>query len=436
MKSNRNAPCPQEQLFYYKEVLMIKRKVTLYCLFFFIALSCSGETVSHAMSLKEAMDIAVAQHRQTAISRALLEGAEGDLLEEGSYAYNPELSLEPQRRVLRDKAGRYNDIYITLSQGIETAGKQGFRRKAAEQRARLAEYQGLGAEKQLRINAGSAYVELVIARMKYHVREQQFAIARTLLQAVKKQRDAGDVTSLQVNLIQSSLANALSLRSNEERALFRAESDFKVALSLSPSENLSPAMELPPLSTDWEPDIVSEEVVKNHPDFKVAETQERVFTEEANLASAKKIPDVTLSFMVADEVGDKLYKLGLSVPIPLFNTHSGAYKAAVAREREARLRKELLQSTLESKLYAALQRHTAAMKALKEYQEDNLKDAVANAELARKAYEAGELELIEAIVHINQSLDAELTGIEILHQAWLARIDLSARLAHPEYILY
>ena len=417
--------------------MSIKRKILFFssCFSLFLV-TLGGVTKSDAMSLKEAMDIAVAQHQQTKISKALIENAQGNLLEEGSYAYNPEISLEPQRRVLRDGAGRYNDMYITLSQGIETAGKQGFRKRAAEQRVKEVEYQSLGAEKQLQINASSAYVELVIERKKVEVRKQQFTIAQTLLHAVEKQRDAGDVTNLQVNLMRSSLANALSLRSNEESALFRAESNFSIALSLKDTDELSEDMTLPPLSTDWKPPVSFKEIILNHPDYKVAETREKALTEDANLASAKKIPDVTLSFMAADETGDKLYKVGLSIPIPLFNTHSGAYKAAVAKEREAQLKKELLQSSLENQLHAALQRHAMAMKSLQQYQEGNLKDAASNAKLAQKAYEAGELELFEAVVHINQSLDAQLTGIEILHQAWLARIDLAARLAHPEYILY
>ena len=417
--------------------MSIKRKILFFssCFSLFLV-TLGGVTKSDAMSLKEAMDIAVAQHQQTKISKALIENAQGNLLEEGSYAYNPEISLEPQRRVLRDGAGRYNDMYITLSQGIETAGKQGFRKRAAEQRVKEVEYQSLGAEKQLQINASSAYVELVIERKKVEVRKQQFTIAQTLLHAVEKQRDAGDVTNLQVNLMRSSLANALSLRSNEESALFRAESNFSIALSLKDTDELSEDMTLPPLSTDWKPPVSFKEIILNHPDYKVAETREKALTEDANLASAKKIPDVTLSFMAADETGDKLYKVGLSIPIPLFNTHSGAYKAAVAKEREAQLKKELLQSSLENQLHAALQRHAMAMKSLQQYQEGNLKDAASNAKLAQKAYEAGELELFEAVVHINQSLDAQLTGIEVLHQAWLARIDLAARLAHPEYILY
>jgi hypothetical protein len=60
-----------------------------------------------------------------------IESARGNLTEQSSYAYNPELSLEPQRRRLNG-GGTSNDYYITLSQGIELGGKQGLREQSAQ----------------------------------------------------------------------------------------------------------------------------------------------------------------------------------------------------------------------------------------------------------------------------------------------------------------
>ena len=55
---------------------------------------------ANAVTLKAAMDAAVEQHPMLTISKMQIDGAQGELQEQGSYAYNPELSVEPQRRRL------------------------------------------------------------------------------------------------------------------------------------------------------------------------------------------------------------------------------------------------------------------------------------------------------------------------------------------------
>jgi len=39
------------------------------------------------------------------------------------------------------------------------------------------------------------------------------------------------------------------------------------------------------------------------------------------------------------------------------------------------------------------------------------------------------------VVHINQGLSAQITALEMVKQAWMARIRLAEVLGHPEYIL-
>jgi len=39
------------------------------------------------------------------------------------------------------------------------------------------------------------------------------------------------------------------------------------------------------------------------------------------------------------------------------------------------------------------------------------------------------------VIHSRQGLEAQITALDIMQQAWLARIRLAEVLGHPEYIL-
>jgi hypothetical protein len=64
------------------------------------------------------MDRATKLHPELQISELNIEAARDQLIEQSAYAYNPELSLELQRRRLNGGEA-VNDYYIGLSQGIE-----------------------------------------------------------------------------------------------------------------------------------------------------------------------------------------------------------------------------------------------------------------------------------------------------------------------------
>lgn len=81
-------------------------------------LLCMPAWLAEATTLKEAMDRAGTLHPELKISELNIEAARGQLMEQSAYAYNPELSLEPQRRRLNGGEA-VNDYYIGLSQGIE-----------------------------------------------------------------------------------------------------------------------------------------------------------------------------------------------------------------------------------------------------------------------------------------------------------------------------
>ena len=140
--------------------------------------------------------------------------------------------------------------------------------------------------------------------------------------------------------------------------------------------------------------------------------------------------------MSGREDGEQLYLLGISIPIPLWNSHNGAYKAAVSEAERMLTKVEWTESQLRLELQATIYNHADAMRNLATaYKAEARLSAFDNIKLAKIAFKAGELGLEELVFHISQGLNAQLTTLDIMKQGWLARIRLAEVLGHPEYIL-
>jgi len=399
-------------------------------------LLCIHPFHAHAASLQEAMAAAAKQHPLLQMAEQQMDVAKGNLDEQGAYAYNPELALEPQRRRLNN-GGTSNDYYITLSQGVETGGKRGFREQSAQAELNAAKQSREATRQQLMIEAARAYVARYFAGKTFELRKQQSDMLKQVSHAVDKKLALGESSQLDANLAQSAFASALNATVAARQALTQTRQRYLIALGKAQVAGTISELLLPNLDTTWQPQADAYEVaLQSRPDLAVLRAKQTQFDAQADLASAARIPDVTFSAMSGREAGEQLFKLGISMPLPVLNSHRGAYRAALAEKERVSTGLKWSEQQLRYALQSALDNHANAMAALsgmiKTDMQQHAKDTIF---LAQKAYDAGELDLEELVVHIRQGLDARMTALDIIKQGWVARIRLAEVLGHPEYIL-
>jgi len=406
---------------------------------FFITgmLLCIHPIYAHADSLQEAMETAANQHPILQMAEQQVAIAKANLTEQSAYAYNPELSLEPQRRRL-NAGGSANDYYITLSQGIETAGKQGFREQSAQAALKAMNQNKNNTRQQLMIAAARAYVALAMAEQAFDLRDQQSRMLKRVYHAVALQLKLGQSSQLDANLAQSAFSSALNATTVARQTLTQSKQAYLIALGNVNTAAINPVKHtLPPLQTNWQPIGDAYKIaLQSRPDISALRSKLEQSNAQANLASATRMPDVTISAMTGREAGENLIKLGFTIPIPVFNSHKGAYHAALAEQERVSSGLDWSTQQLRYAVQSAIDNHSNAMQALAgiitSHMQQSAKDTIS---LAQKAYDAGELDLEELVVHIRQGLDARMTALEIIQQGWLSRIRLAEMLAHPEYIL-
>ncbi len=385
-----------------------------------------------AITLRDAMALAAKHHPMLNMAEQRVASARGNLTEQSAYSYNPELSLEPQRRRLRD-GGRSSDYYITLSQGIELGGKRALRTRAARAGVAINRWQQQATRQQLQIAVARAFVTVRITQQQRALRLRQRDMLRTLRDAIARKLELGQSNRLQLNLAESTLATAESAVTAAQSAFARSMEAYRRALG---NATAPPPDALPALAPDWQPPADAEEIaLASRPDLSALRAREQQAAARSELAKANRIPDLTISAMTGREAGDRLVKLGVAVPFPLLNSHTGAFRAAEAEQRRAETELAWFKQQLRYALQSARDNHRNAMAALRRMRASDMRQtAKETIDLARKAYDAGELDLEELVVHIRQGLDTQITALDVIRQAWLARIRLAEVMGHPEYI--
>jgi outer membrane protein TolC len=398
-------------------------------------LLCIHPFYANAVTLKAAMDAAVEQHPMLTISKMQIDGAEGKLKEHSSYAYNPELSVEPQRRRLNG-GGSSNDYSITLSQGIELGGKQRYRELSAQAALQATKLESDVQYQQIIFNVARAFVELNFSRRELLWRNQQAVTLFQMLKAISRQMELGEANQLDVNLSQASLTQAINAEAQAKQ--LHAMNVFRYVMAIGSADEIKDIQaELPKLLVNWQPLSDPVEIaMSSRPEITAKRQRMDQHSALADLARARQIPDITVGFTAGRESGDQLYSLGFTMPLPVFNDHSGAYRSALSQASVQKTELEWFEQRVKFEVKEALYNHTTAMSALlalkrvegKSLSQDNIN-------LAKMAFDAGELNIEELVVHINQILESRINSAAVIKQGWLARIRLAEVLGHPEYIL-
>jgi outer membrane protein TolC len=400
-------------------------------------LCCIHPLHAQAETLQQAMEHAVKQHPMLQMAEQGIAAARGNLTEQEAYAYNPELSLEPQRRSLNG-GGSSNDYYITLSQGIEMAGKRDFRRQSAEAALDVASKGKQSTAQQVIFEVARAFVGVYFAQRTFDLRQQHSQMLKKVSHAVAQQLALGQSSQLQANLAASAFASAQNSTTVAKQALAQSKQRYWMAQGIvAHTSNTQNQAILPKLSASWQPPKDAYQLaLASRPDFATLHAQQALVGAQVGLASAARTADISINAMVGREAGENLIKVGVTIPFSVLNTHQGAYRAALAKQERVDTGIKWSQQQLRYAVQTALENHANAMSAFSAVFSSQMQQhAQGTIVLAQQAYDAGELDLEEWVVHIRQGLDAQMTALDIIKQAWLARIRLAEVLGKPDLIL-
>lgn len=283
-----------------------------------------------------------------------------------------------------------SETTLAVSQKLETAGKRGKRRRAAELGADAAAWEV--EETRLRIveRVTSAFAGVLAAQQAVSVTTEQVRIAESSQQATRRLVDAGAAPPVEVTRDRVAVATARIDRVRAVRQLEaarvelartwgRATADFaEVAGAVGPVvpppplEDLRALLARNPALAAWDQEVARREAL-------------------VELEDARRIPDVTAAAGVRwlAQPDDAALVAGFSIPIPIFDRNQGARTAARADLRRAQSERRIEEAALGTELERAYQELAARHEEIAELREAVLPAARDAFEGVRDGYRRG-----------------------------------------------
>ncbi|OUM02951.1 TolC family protein [Variovorax sp. JS1663] len=379
-----------------------------------------------SLTLAAAVALALDHSPELSAARREIEAAEGARIQAGVLP-NPSLSVE-----LEDTRRETRTTTVLLSQPIELGGKRGARIEAAERAIELARVQLEGREAELRASVTAAFFAALIAQDRVRLALASLALANTGSQAAGKRVSAGKISPVEET-------KAKVAEANVRLELVQAQGELRTSLQQLRAVTGAPtpiggvdgdALAMPPLP----PEALLEERLQRAPAMRQAGLDVQRLRALAELERAKRVPDITLTVGAKrpQEMARSQAVVGISVPLPIFDSNRGNLLEALRRQDKAGDEARALELRLRAEAGAALQRHNTARTEAAALQAEILPGAQSAFDAATKGFALGKFSYLEALDAQRTLLQARAQYLRALADAHRSITDLDRLLGGPD----
>jgi cobalt-zinc-cadmium efflux system outer membrane protein len=364
--------------------------------------------------------IAMALQANPGLSSAAREqdATEAAIVQAGAWP-NPTLDAQ-----VEDLRRDNRTTTLQLSQPIELGGKRAARVTAAE-RARDQAASALAARRaEVRAATVTAFFEVLTAQERLRLAQDSVGLAQTGTRATANRVTAGKVSPLEETRARVAEAGIRVELLQAEGTLRSARQQLAASWG-----NPSPRFTQVDGAVDQLPAMAPPQDVQGRLADAPVLRQARLEVERrralSDLEQARRVPDLTVSLgarRVPSSEGEmgggrrNQVVLGLSVPLPIFDTNRGNVAEALSREEKARDDLAAAELQLGTDVAQATERLRSARATAQTLQRDALPGAESAYRAATKGFELGKFSFLEA-------LDAQRTLFQVRAQYLLALAD-------------
>ncbi len=351
------------------------------CAHFTFSIFTFGLCSESVLSLEQATQKALQAHPDLQASRLKQQAADART-RQASTLLNPEFEFE----------GTDSEIELTLTQPLEIGGNRAARKKVASLEARAVSEQNRVLQLQIMRETRRRYADAVWASQHENLEQQQLLNAQDLYSALEERVHEGGASPLLLAKLEVEVEKA-------KLSAFEAERTKLLTLRRLSSLWTKDFVEIAVVSqnekTENPPKDSLLDALLQHPSLLELDTARLRAEAEIEQIQASRIPDPYLSVgWIQDQEEDvDTWKIGLGIPLPIWNRNQGSLEAAhldadvLTLSREAKLRDLILD--LEESIMA----QRSARSRVNVYQERILPAAERSLNGAVESYEEGRSDL-------------------------------------------
>lgn len=340
---------------------------------------------------------------------------------------NPEIELRADDKIGKDEGTGGRDLtQLILSQSLSLSGRLRHQRKLATANLRSAQGERSNQRLSLEFQTASIFHALQLTMANLHLAEQRLHLVDPLQDVSRRRVRAGDLSRLEqlrIGIIRESAQQALDKAEGE---FSEALSQFQVRLGL-PGELVPELAPLEPFGSV--PDLAELQAgFEDHPVLRAARDRLEAAHAGVAVARAGRWQDPVLrlfrerDFLAGQRQG--LTGVGVTVPLPLWDRMAGRIDEAQAHVAQAESHLQALRQNLEGRLRQSHLHLTHLVQQGTHFRTQVFEAASELFELTRKAYAAGEADILSLIDAHDTYSQASVKYLELLQEAWLEAAEL------------
>lgn len=378
------------------------------------------------LSVSTALRMALAANPDLSAARHELQAVEASVLQ-ASALPNPvlEASVEDRRRETRETT-------LLLSQPIELGGKRGARMQAAERAkdAATADLQAKQAE--VRATVIAAFFDVLAAQERLRLAEESAQLARRGTDAASRRVIAGKVSPVEETKARVAEASVRLELSQAKLDLVSARKRLAATWG-----NPAPQFELADGQLNALPQLPDLRNLSSRLTGAPALLRARSELEQrqalARLESSKRIPDLAVSLGVkrSEELGRNQAIVGISLPLPLFDTNRGNVLEAARRADKARDELAATELRLDGEVAQAYERLNIARQEAEALQKEIVPGAQSAYVAATTGFEYGKFGFLDVLDAQRTLLQAQSQYLRALSEAHRAAAEIDRILGEP-----
>ncbi|MES2105354.1 MAG: TolC family protein [Pseudomonadota bacterium] len=372
------------------------------------------------LTLAAAIQRALQSNPDLRASARDIEIADGLVMQAGARP-NPELALLSEGRQKESRT-----TTLQLNQLLELGGKRAARITAAERERDTAAAGLAGRSTEVRANVISAFFDVQVAQQRLQLAQAMQQLAQQVTQAAVRRVAAGKVSPVEET-------RARVAESSAKLELGQASGELALARSRLAACWGSPAADFGTLAAPQ---------TSGAADASLAELQTRLMASpqllrarlevdsrqaQAELERRRRIPDLTLSLGSKrdEQAGRSQTIVGLSLPLPVFDSKQGNLLSALRKTDKARDELAATANRLALELFAAYQRRQQAGAELDALSSDILPGAQSAYEAAVKGFELGKFNLLDVLDAQRTLFQSKSQYLHALAESHRATADIS-----------
>lgn len=384
---------------------------------FVVALSWSADAAERAPLARFVQDAVAGNAAVLAAEAALRAETERRAGARRSFD-NPELSIETEEIGAFDSGAEHDSerrFVVGVAQRLDLHGKRRARVTVAEARRLVVQAELDGVRLATAGELLHALAQWRTASDRARLLAAQENAMADFEALAEQRRSAGDISRMEAGLATLALAET-SMRRAAAAAERSAAAELVRNVTFANDQTTWPALDFdfPP------PGEVRLERVAELPGVRAALLTARVADAAVDIERRNRRPDPTLSVGVGREGGTGLIEAGVSVPLPVLDR--GVYAVSAATEDAAAAARASDDVTRRARVRfeASAERYGVARRAWLQWVRDGAGSLDEREALARRSWEAGELDAADYLVHINAALELRLQVIDLRQAAWAA----------------